>query len=93
MVVFCSKKLLALLSAELVFFCLFVCIVFIRLQQKTNLNLIKKVCENKDFCDPPSEDIKTLDSFVNIQNHLQQREVSILKVFSVYDIHISWYRK
>ena len=28
----------------------FISIVFILLQQKTNVNLIKKVCENKDFC-------------------------------------------
>ena len=53
MVLTCSKKMSALLRGITSkyhgnFF--FISIVFILLQQKTNVNLIKKVCENKDFC-------------------------------------------
>ena len=38
-------------------------ITFILLQQKKNLNCIKKLCENKDFCSVimPSEDNKILE--------------------------------
>ena len=38
-------------------------IVWIPLEQKTNLNYIKKVCGNKDFCNivMPSENIKILE--------------------------------
>ena len=38
-------------------------IVFIPLEQKTNLNCIKKICENKDFCNVvlPWEDTNILE--------------------------------
>ena len=38
-------------------------IIFILSQQKKNLNHIKKICENKDFCKVimPSKDTKTLE--------------------------------
>ena len=39
---------------------LIVWIASIRLEQKTNLSLIKKLCENKDFCGVvvPSDDTR-----------------------------------
>ena len=66
MVLSCSKKLSALLrgitSKKMTLFIVWV--VFIPLEQKNKLELHKKVCENKNFCNVimPSEDTKVLKS-------------------------------
>ena len=59
----CNKKIICIIKRRNVMVIVVVAIAFIHFEQKTNLDLIKTVGENKDFCGVvmPSKDTKILE--------------------------------
>ena len=75
------KKIISIIKRSNIDFYCFNCLHSCRTKNK--LELHKKVCENKDFCDViiPSESTKTLE-FINIKN-LIKHHLLFMQIFNV----------